>query len=52
MLVASKKEARNAKSETPVMPDAAIPPVYMIKVTQRREITPYVWVHPDGDDRR
>jgi hypothetical protein len=27
------------------------PPVQMIKLTQEREITPYVWVHPD-DDRR
>src|ERR1700704_4924457 len=27
------------------------PPVHMIKLTQEREITPYVWVHPD-DDRR
>jgi hypothetical protein len=24
----------------------------MIKLTQEREITPYVWVHPDEDDRR
>src|SRR5947207_15721729 len=28
------------------------PPVHMIKLTERREITPYVWVHPDEDDRR
>jgi hypothetical protein len=28
------------------------PPVHMIKLTQEREITPYVWVHPDEDDRR
>jgi len=28
------------------------PPVHMIKLTQEREITPYVWVHPDDDDRR
>jgi hypothetical protein len=27
------------------------PPVHMIKLTQEREITPYVWVHPDDDDR-
>jgi hypothetical protein len=25
------------------------PPVHMIKLTQEREITPYVWVHPDDD---
>ena len=25
------------------------PPVDMIKLTQEREITPYVWVHPDED---
>jgi hypothetical protein len=24
----------------------------MIKLTQEREIAPYVWVHPDEDDRR
>jgi hypothetical protein len=24
----------------------------MIKLTMEREITPYVWVHPDDDDRR
>ena len=25
------------------------PPVHMIKLTQKREITPYKWVHPDED---
>jgi hypothetical protein len=25
------------------------PPVHMIKLTERREITPYVWVHPDEE---
>ena len=28
------------------------PPVHMIKLTQEREITRYVWAHPDDDDRR
>jgi hypothetical protein len=28
------------------------PPVYLIKLTQVREIVPYPWVHPDDDDRR
>jgi hypothetical protein len=28
------------------------PPVHMIKLTQEREITPYLWTHPDDDDRR
>jgi len=28
------------------------PPVHMIKVTAAREITPYVWTHPDDDDWR
>jgi hypothetical protein len=28
------------------------PPVHMIKLTMEREIAPYVWVHPDEDDRR
>jgi hypothetical protein len=28
------------------------PPVHMIKFTQEREITPYLWTHPDDDDRR
>lgn len=28
------------------------PPVHMIKLTKGREIAPYVWVHPDDDDRR
>src|ERR1700692_4032162 len=27
------------------------PPVRMIKLTQEREITPYVWGDPDDDDR-
>ena len=27
------------------------PPVHMIKLTEQREITPYVWVHPDNEDR-
>jgi hypothetical protein len=25
------------------------PPVHMIKLTERREITPYLWVHPDEE---
>src|ERR1700674_1808476 len=25
------------------------PPVHMIKLTQQREITPYLWVHPDEE---
>ena len=25
------------------------PPVHMIKLTQEREVTPYVWVHPDDE---
>jgi hypothetical protein len=25
------------------------PPVHIIKLTQEREITPYVWVQPDDD---
>ena len=25
------------------------PPVHMIKLTRQREITPYVWVHPDDE---
>ena len=25
------------------------PPVHMIKLTESREITPYVWVHPDEE---
>jgi hypothetical protein len=24
----------------------------MVKLTERREITPYRWTHPDDDDRR
>jgi predicted CxxxxCH...CXXCH cytochrome family protein len=28
------------------------PRVHMIKLTMRREIAPYAWVHPDDDDRR
>ncbi len=28
------------------------PPVHMIKLTAERDITPYVWAHPDDDDRR
>jgi hypothetical protein len=27
------------------------PPVHMIKLTGMREITPYLWVHPDEEDR-
>jgi len=27
------------------------PPVHMIKLTERREITPYKWVHPDEEER-
>jgi hypothetical protein len=25
------------------------PPVYMIRLTEEREIAPYLWVHPDDD---
>ena len=25
------------------------PPVYMIRLTETREIAPYLWVHPDDD---
>jgi hypothetical protein len=28
------------------------PPVHMINLTQEREIAPYLWTHPDDDDRR
>jgi invasion protein IalB len=28
------------------------PPVHMIKLTKEREITPYLWTHPEDDDRR
>jgi hypothetical protein len=27
------------------------PPVHMIRLTVQREITPYVWVHPDDEER-
>ena len=27
------------------------PPVHMIKLTEQREITPYLWVHPDEEER-
>jgi hypothetical protein len=34
----------------PILPDARYSrPVRMIKLTEAREITPYVWVHPDDD---
>ena len=29
---------------------SSAPPVHMIKLTERREIVPYVWVHP-GEER-
>ena len=25
------------------------PPVHMVKLTQERQFTPYVWVHPDEE---
>jgi len=25
------------------------PPVRLIKLTQQRELTPYIWVHPDEE---
>jgi hypothetical protein len=34
----------------PVLQEGPIaPPVHMIKLTMEREITPYVWVHPDEE---
>jgi hypothetical protein len=27
-----------------------VAPVRMMKLTQEREVTPYVWVHPDETD--
>ena len=39
--------------EMPVMQKAVTRHrVHMIKLTETREITPYVWVHPDEDRRR
>ncbi len=32
-----------------VMKGRYAPPVQMIELTGTREITPYVWVHPDED---
>jgi hypothetical protein len=32
-----------------VQKSAKSPPVHMIKLTETREITPYVWVHPDEE---
>jgi hypothetical protein len=29
--------------------NTSAPPVHMIKLTETREITPYVWVHPDEE---
>jgi hypothetical protein len=31
------------------MQSIGAPPVHMIELTETREITPYVWVHPDED---
>jgi hypothetical protein len=28
------------------------PPVHMIKLSKERSIAPYVWVHPEDDERR
>jgi hypothetical protein len=28
---------------------ATVPPVHIIKLTETREITPYLWVHPDEE---
>ena len=28
------------------------PPVHMIRLTQQRQTMPYVWVHPDEEERR
>jgi len=28
---------------------SAPPPVHVIKLTETREITPYLWVHPDEE---
>jgi hypothetical protein len=33
----------------PIVPPRYSPPVHMIKLTEVREITPYVWVHPDDE---
>jgi hypothetical protein len=27
-------------------------PVHMIRLTKEQKIAPYVWTHPDDDDRR
>ena len=35
-----------------IMQEGPLRAAVMIKLTQEREITPYVWVHPDDDDRR
>lgn len=36
----------------PVVRHAALqPPVHMVKLTERREITAHRWTYPDDDDR-
>jgi hypothetical protein len=35
--------------DTTSKPVVAAPPVHMIKLTETREITSYVWVHPDEE---
>jgi hypothetical protein len=31
------------------MQSIGAPPVHLIKLKEEREITPYVWAHPDED---
>jgi hypothetical protein len=36
-------------AEAAALPGRDAPPVHMIRLTETREITPYVWVHPDEE---
>jgi hypothetical protein len=48
-----RKRRSGGGSEMPLVQEGwYAPPVHMIKLTMEREITPYVWAHPDDDDRR
>jgi hypothetical protein len=41
--------SRRSGAEMSIVQERPLPPMHMIKLTETREITPRVWVHPDEE---
>ena len=43
--------SRSSHLQSPATGGSYAPRVHMIKLTDERDLAPYVWVHPEDDDR-